>query len=208
MKKQTGVVLLVALVFLLILSVAGVSAVRLSTTEEKMTGNFSDRNIAFQSAEAALRDGEIFIDEQNFSEDNLVQGCTESLCFTENCADGLCFDGDYTGSAGSDCQVNVPDYDGGEKDIYQNQEVWLDNNRHRKATTDIDGSDNSITTAKFVVEFLCYVAKDPENADIIAMNEPGAKYGPLWEPFYRVTAIGYGRNPNTQVMLQSTYRRD
>jgi type IV pilus assembly protein PilX len=203
-NKQKGVVLLVSLVFLLIITIAGISAMRLSTVEEKMTGNFSDRNVAFQAAEAALRDGEAWIDQQNFSDVNFLQGCTEALCFNSNCDDGLCFGGDYTPG---DCEVYVPDVSAGERDIYQDQEIWLENSRHRNATSDIDGAANDIEQAKYVVEFMCFVAKDPENPDA-ARFDSGQKYGPLWEAFYRVTALGYGRNPNTRVMLQSTYRRD
>ncbi len=204
-KNQKGVVLIVALVFLLILTVAGVSAIKLSTVEEKMTGNFSDRNIAFQAAEAALRDGENFVVEQNFGDANFLQGCTEAFCFNSGCENGLCFGGKYTPG---DCEVFVPDIDAGQLDIYQNQEVWLDPARHREATTDLDGpSVAEIQTAKYVVEFMCFVAKDPENPDPNRFDT-GQQYGPLWEPFYRVTAIGYGRNPNTRVMLQSTFRRD
>lgn len=58
MKRQTGVVLVIGLVFLLIMTIIGVTAIRSSTMQERMAGNASDRNLVFQFAEAALQQGE------------------------------------------------------------------------------------------------------------------------------------------------------
>ena len=49
---------MVTLVMLLLLTLLGVSAVQTTTMEERIAGNARDRELAFQSAEAALRDGE------------------------------------------------------------------------------------------------------------------------------------------------------
>lgn len=57
-NKQSGVVLMVSLIMLLLLSVIGVTGSQTTVLEEKMAGNDRDRNIAFQAAEAALRGGE------------------------------------------------------------------------------------------------------------------------------------------------------
>lgn len=56
--NQRGVVLVVALIMLLVITLLGVSAMQVTSLEERMAGNVRDRNLAFQSAEAALRDGE------------------------------------------------------------------------------------------------------------------------------------------------------
>lgn len=58
LHRQTGSALIIALVFLLLMTVIGVAASRTTTIQERMAGNVRDRNIAFQSAEAALRAGE------------------------------------------------------------------------------------------------------------------------------------------------------
>ena len=47
-----------ALMFLLVLSVIGVSALNSTLMQEKMVSNTKDLNIAFQAAEAGLRDAE------------------------------------------------------------------------------------------------------------------------------------------------------
>lgn len=53
--KQQGAVLIVALVFLVILTIAGVTAMRFATIEERMAGNIQFRNQAFQIAQSELR---------------------------------------------------------------------------------------------------------------------------------------------------------
>ena len=57
-NKQTGLVLTVSLIMLLLLTLIGVTSTNVTTLEEKMAGNARDQNIAFQAAEAALRGGE------------------------------------------------------------------------------------------------------------------------------------------------------
>src|SRR6202012_4290395 len=57
-SQQRGVVLFVALILLLILSLLGVTAARMQTTEERMARNEDNRQIGAQAAEAALRAAE------------------------------------------------------------------------------------------------------------------------------------------------------
>ena len=59
-KKQHGSVLILSLVILSVLTLIGVSSMSSSSLQEKMAGNFRDRELAFQAAEAALADGERF----------------------------------------------------------------------------------------------------------------------------------------------------
>lgn len=60
-KRETGAALIVSLIALLILTILGVAASRMSQLEERMTGNTQDANVALQAAEAALRTGELFL---------------------------------------------------------------------------------------------------------------------------------------------------
>lgn len=57
-NHQRGVVLIVALIMLVIMTLLGLSSIRTVLLEERMAGNTFDRSLAFQAAEAALRDGE------------------------------------------------------------------------------------------------------------------------------------------------------
>ncbi len=56
--KQGGAALIVALAFMLILSIIGVAAMQNATMQERMAGNSKDVNIAFQAAEIAVRHAE------------------------------------------------------------------------------------------------------------------------------------------------------
>jgi type IV pilus assembly protein PilX len=60
-SSQRGAALIVALIMLLVMTVLGVSAARNTNLQERMAGNLRDSNLAFQSAERALREGETFL---------------------------------------------------------------------------------------------------------------------------------------------------
>ncbi|HET7307054.1 MAG TPA: PilX N-terminal domain-containing pilus assembly protein [Gammaproteobacteria bacterium] len=56
--RQSGVVLVVALLILLVLTLIGLAATQGTTLEEKMAGNRQGHNVAFQAAEASMIDAE------------------------------------------------------------------------------------------------------------------------------------------------------
>lgn len=64
MVKSKGSALIIALVFLLILTLVGVTAMQGTSQQETMAGNMRDHNLAFQAAEAALRAGERWLQSQ------------------------------------------------------------------------------------------------------------------------------------------------
>jgi type IV pilus assembly protein PilX len=53
--NQRGVALVVALILLVVITLVGLAAVRGTIVQQKMSANMYDRQIAFQAAEAALR---------------------------------------------------------------------------------------------------------------------------------------------------------
>lgn len=61
-RRQQGMVLAIGLIFLVLLTLIGVSSIQTTTLDEKMAGNARDRNLAFQVAEATLRTGEAWIE--------------------------------------------------------------------------------------------------------------------------------------------------
>ena len=98
-RPQEGVVLVIGLIFLLIMTLIGVSAIQTTTLDEKMAGNSRDRSLAFQAAEAALRDAEQDIWNSNAAYARALSGLTN---FTADCGasttttesdDGLCYNG-------------------------------------------------------------------------------------------------------------------
>lgn len=58
-RQQRGVALVVVLILLLIMTLLGLASLRSTLLEERMTGNLFDRSLAFQAAEAGLRQGEV-----------------------------------------------------------------------------------------------------------------------------------------------------
>ncbi len=53
-NNQSGAVLAISLVMLVVLTLLGVTAMQSTTMEERMAGNLRDRNLAFQASEGAL----------------------------------------------------------------------------------------------------------------------------------------------------------
>lgn len=90
--RQAGASLLIALVMLVVVMLLGVTAARMSLTNEKSSRSDRDRQIAFEAAEAALRDAELDASGSRGRIDafpELPGGCHESGAFT-----GLCRTGD------------------------------------------------------------------------------------------------------------------
>src|SRR5690606_24216363 len=77
-RRQDGAALILALIFLLLMTMLSTSSMRTSTMQERMAGNTRDWNLGFQSAEAALRVAEQFLrDEVVLPEFNDANGYYE-----------------------------------------------------------------------------------------------------------------------------------
>lgn len=63
-SRQNGVALIISLLLLLVMTLVGITAMRTTTLEEQMSTNMRDRNLAFQAAEAALRDAQAWLNAQ------------------------------------------------------------------------------------------------------------------------------------------------
>jgi type IV pilus assembly protein PilX len=59
--RQRGAALILALIFLLLMTMLSTSSMRTATMQERMAGNTRDLNLGFQSAEAALRVAEAWL---------------------------------------------------------------------------------------------------------------------------------------------------
>lgn len=64
-QKQQGVALITGLIFMVVLTLLAVAAMRTTGLEEKMAANAVNQDLAFQSAEAAMRIAENFLDTDN-----------------------------------------------------------------------------------------------------------------------------------------------
>jgi type IV pilus assembly protein PilX len=74
-----GMVLIIGLIFLMVLTIIGIAAMTSTALTEKMTQNFRDASSAFEAAEAALGDGEYWVQRQG-AIPSPVASCTTPPC--------------------------------------------------------------------------------------------------------------------------------
>ncbi|WP_018405146.1 pilus assembly PilX family protein [Marinobacter gelidimuriae] len=60
-ERQRGSALIVSLIMLLLITLVAVAGMQTTIMQERMSANLYDRELAFQAAEAALREGEALI---------------------------------------------------------------------------------------------------------------------------------------------------
>lgn len=97
-SRQRGVSLVIVLVFLIMMSLLGVTAMRTAGIEEKMSGNERDRQLAFEAAEAALRDAEADVQANITSAAPFDTACTNGLCLPASGGAMVAATTDWTGA--------------------------------------------------------------------------------------------------------------
>jgi type IV pilus assembly protein PilX len=167
-----------ALVFLVILAMLGLAALGNSALEERMAGNAKDENLAFQAAEAALRDAEADID----------ANLTPTSPFSSTCGSGLCTPPSTWPSASSADIAKLIDW--------SNAAVT----RAYGANTGATSLPVVAAQPRYVVELLSKLAPSPAGSAGLGVG-PGPKGGAV----YRITALGTGARAETRVVMQSTY---
>ncbi|WP_084282488.1 pilus assembly PilX family protein [Deefgea rivuli] len=73
--KQNGFILIISLILLVVVTILVVNGMRNTIMNEKMSGNYMDRNRAYQAAEQALRQGSALL---QANADSCLDGCTNS----------------------------------------------------------------------------------------------------------------------------------
>jgi type IV pilus assembly protein PilX len=177
-QRQRGMVLIVALIILLVLTILGVSGMTTTSLQERMAANEHDRQIAFQTAEAALRTGENFIQSNSMDASMFNTTCTGG-------SGGLCDCSDKTNG----CVVYWTD---------PKLDVWSASNPNEHVTVQTAFSQVA-AQPMYIIEYLGRV--NPPG------SLPGAIPGPGDPMMFRVTALGTGQSPTAKVMLQSTYKK-
>lgn len=109
-RNQRGVALFISLVLLLVLTIAGVSAVQTTTLEERMARNSHDSLLAFQSAEAALRQAEDWLEGNVNSVANFSPAGTGGLWTAAEYGDAEVWENAavWTGSGSVQVATSVP----------------------------------------------------------------------------------------------------
>jgi type IV pilus assembly protein PilX len=203
-NAQRGAILIVALLFLTILTILGVTAMTTTTHEEKMAGYSRDTAVAFQAAEAALRDARrdingIVIPPFNTPRNPLISKATgfgdgntpptPGACGTSTVAPqtiGLCWPFAYDGN------TSVPPVFNNTVSLTASPSVEFG-----AFTGALMPATLLSRRPRYFIEVLCYVP-------------PGESFGGSsgdFCNFYRITAAGYGGNPNTRVIVQEIFLR-
>lgn len=175
-QAQNGSVLIVSLLFLLVLTLIGITSMQGTSLEEKMAGNTRGGTLAFQAAEAALRDGEGQVMSIDLYDPPIP--CSSAPCQV--------------------WQLNAPTTDPMAPPETQPMSWWQTNGREYGENSTKEFSALA-TDPRFLVESLSY---DP-GGSIVDANDRARQIGPH---FYRVTAAGFGPQNSTQRVLQSTVR--
>lgn len=76
-SRQSGMVLVVTLVLMLVLTIIASSAMQISTLQERLAGNTRDTISAFQAAEAGIRQAEDYLEGANIGSFNGSNGLYE-----------------------------------------------------------------------------------------------------------------------------------
>jgi Tfp pilus assembly protein PilX len=189
--SQRGAVLIVSLIFLVILTMLGLTAMTSTTFEERMAGNSRDAAIAHHAAEAALREARDEVLDLNANSRHLhmswfslpptddVGGCATS---------GICRSRQLL-PVGTTKPVTLPEL--------PTNVTWTES--ARGGTTAEYGEWSN-------AEPLFGVSKKPRyTIELFCASLFTERQDTGLCRIYRFTAVGWGKNPNTQVTVQETY---
>jgi type IV pilus assembly protein PilX len=190
--RQRGVSLIVVLIVLVIATLLGIGSAQIALMAERSARNDRDAQIAWQAAEAALLDAELDIhDPKTGSRHALLGTLSNTNDFVDGCGNstdnaqrvGLCA---LPASGNKPAWITVDFTQDGSK--AQTVEYGQFTGRQFAAgSTGIQPS----RAPRYVIEALV----DPGNRDLTTVSH-----------LYRVTAMGFGPNPDVQVVTQIIYR--
>jgi type IV pilus assembly protein PilX len=167
-----------ALMFLLVLSVLGVAALNSTLLQEKMAGNTKDSNVAFQAAEAGLRD----------AESDVVKNVTSATPFTSSCTSGLCTPpSTWPTPSSADISTAVDWGNAAKVRVYGSQ-------------TSAPVLADVAAQPLYVIEKLSTLAVAPGGSAGIGLAPPNSG-----GTAYRLTVLGTGARLESHVILQSTF---
>lgn len=222
--QQRGFSLIVSLMMLIVIIILGVSASQMAVNEERGARNDRDRQIAFQAAEAALKDAEYEIlgsaSPPCAAPGQIGRGHGRAGTFT--CFNSINTVG-FTATAGSACSLppnqGLCDYDAaspawrrpqtdpthvdfvadakGTGTMSSVEYGHFTGNKYGSQTTaGFAGKPLSRYPPRYIIEL---IPQNTSSAD--TMTEGGACAG--LPCMFRITAMGFGANVNSQVVLQT-----
>lgn len=186
--RQSGAVLIAALIILVVLTLFGIASMDTTGIEMKMANNAGDQQQAFESAEYILNAVENDFIRKNSLDAQIKSSCAGSNCFNSTCSNGYCFFGTES-SHWSNCRPNAATAAANPWEIGSS---W--DNSKSIALVPAPGAE---TKVRYMVEFRCYVPNDPT----IELSEANAT------KLFRITAYVIGPGKKGRVMLQSTVKQ-
>lgn len=189
--REQGAVLVVALCVMLALLIVAVSAARTALNAEKSARGERDRQIAFQAAEAALADAERDIEAPATSARGALFARGSTAGFADGCGAGA--DNPALGLCRYAAQTGVPAWQRATLAEHASASVrTVAFGQFTGARMPVGKGTLPARLPRYVIELLPF-ARAGEDATREAGN------------FYRITAIGFGANDATRVVLQSMY---
>lgn len=182
--REEGAALIVCLLMMVVILLFGTSAAQVAIQEEKASRHERDRFVAFAASEAALKDAELDIEKS-----------LRVALYMKEAADragGYCEAGAANPLLGL-CRPAAPDMFPVWQQLHHDPEmisVPLGYFTGRSSAL-VD----SATPPRYLIEVFPDAPPHPESADSLARTT------------FRITAIGYGSNEHTQVVLQSYFRK-
>ncbi len=193
-KNEGGFVLATALIFLVALTILGVSALGVNSLEEKMLGYSRDRQVALQAADAALRDAERYLLSGNvIGATNFLADCSQGKGLYQIQTSGVpiwaaleygssCKDDAWGGKSSAVNAVNGKSFKyGADSGVGEFK---------------LDSSRGVASQPRFIIEVLTISSGSRK----IGFGAASQRY------VYRVTAVGFGQRLTTRVLLQAVFR--
>jgi type IV pilus assembly protein PilX len=211
-SRQRGVVLLVSLLFLIVLTLLGVAASRMVASEEKMSRYLREYNTAFQAAESAMRDARDDADGYIVTGGQYPSRLTTAQYFAD-CSFGQClFDPSETSPPWMDEAkwANAASYGTYSRRsplpkagvVGANADTTARDGDTETAVARYDGGSTNSSAVTGVWKQPVYLVES------IPDQRPGANsvvFGNKPPPLFRITARGYGADPNSGAMVQEIY---
>jgi type IV pilus assembly protein PilX len=182
-QKQQGFSLVMALGFMVFLTLIVLSMVNVTSSDEKIARNSRDKDVAFAAAEAALRDAEMYV-LGSYAYPYYNAKTNASAYPTNSCINGLC-DLRLTG-------VNLAT-----QNFFDPSNVYGSN-------SNVLGYASDGTTHTTYSPQINGVAKPPRYlVEIVKVSNDPTQLWP--QVIYRITAQAVGKSADTRVTLQELY---
>jgi type IV pilus assembly protein PilX len=215
--RQQGVVLLVALLFLIVLTLLGTAASRGVTSQERMSRYLREYNTAFQAAESALADAKedirgAFVKPKGAAANpNSKVRIDLQAIFTPSCAYGLCAwdktgNGPWKDAANWSKATSYGTYTGRSplpKSAVLGQDADANSKNADEVTVskEVSASTNTskVTGVWKQPIYLIEGTRDLRSGTKADFGTPSAPY------LYRITGRGFGADPNTVATVQEIH---